>query len=40
MEQNTISSMMERKQNVMKPNVARPCFANEQYAPQNPSAML
>jgi hypothetical protein len=40
MEQKMISSTSDAAAKKMNPKVARPCFENEQYAPQNPKAML
>ena len=39
-EQNTISITRETTNKKINPNVARPCFVNEQYAPQKPNATL
>lgn len=39
-EQKTISNIMAKREKMMSPNVARPCFVKAQYNPQNPSAIL
>lgn len=39
-EQNTISKIMAKTENAMRPKVALPCLLKEQYKPQKPKARL
>ena len=39
-EQNTISKMMAKAENAIRPKVALPCLLKEQYKPQKPNARL